>query len=330
MVQQLRLKLAHVNAIRWKQYRHIALVDTQPHFGNHSLPAGVRPMLVFDHYHANATTPARFEDIRPDYGATATILWEYLTAADLEMTADLATAVAYAIRTETQELGRDISAQDVEAYLKAYPKVSTSKLAKILNPMTKRKIFKKLCTPERGISPNVLESVLELGVELAREGREGRKIGTLFTVGDEENVLRYSRPLILDPLYGHPSALKRIELPEMRESVKELAQLDGAFIVSGEGVVLSAARYLEAPVAGVQLPLGLGTRHIAAAAVSLHTQAIAVVLSASSVVRVFANGEIVGEILPELWLIGRDSLYIKKPHIEESEDEKITVATKEG
>jgi diadenylate cyclase len=196
--------------------------------------------------------------------------------------------------------------------------------------MTKRKIFKKLCTPERGISPIVLESVLELGVELAREGREGRKIGTLFTVGDEENVLRYSRPLILDPLYGHPPELKRIELPEMRESVKELAQLDGAFIVSGEGVVLSAARYLEAPVAGVQLPLGLGTRHIAAAAVSLHTKAIAVVLSASSVVRVFANGEIVGEILPELWLIGRDSLYIKKPHIEESEDEKITVATKEG
>lgn len=190
-------------------------------------------------------------------------------------------------------------------------------------------IFKQICTAERDVSPNVLHSVLELAVELAREGREGRKIGTLFTVGDEENVFKYSRPLILDPLYGHPNQLKRIDNADMRETVKELAQLDGAFIVSGEGIVISAARYLEAPADGVVLPLGLGARHMAAAAMSFKTDTVAIVVSTSSIVRVFDEGEIVGEILPELWLIGRASIYIPHPLIEESEEEKITVVSKE-
>lgn len=190
-------------------------------------------------------------------------------------------------------------------------------------------IFSNICTPEREVNPEVLNSVLELAVELAREGREGRKIGTLFTVGDEKKVLEFSRPLILDPLYGHPDELKRIDNPDMRETVKELAQLDGAFVVSDDGVVVSAARYLEAPAHGVELPLGLGTRHIAAAAMSLHTRCVAVVVSTSSVVRVFDNGEIVGEILPELWLISRASIYIRSPQIAESPEEKITVVVKE-
>lgn len=191
-------------------------------------------------------------------------------------------------------------------------------------------LFSQICTEERNVPPAVLNSVLELAVELAREGREGRKIGTLFTVGDADHVLRYSRPLILDPLYGHPAELKHITNPDMRETVKELAQLDGAFVVSDEGVVLSAARYLEAPGEDVELPLGLGTRHFAAAAMSRHTNAVAVVVSTSSVVRVFDDGEIVGEILPELWLISRASIHIPSPQIEERPEEKITVVTKES
>ncbi|NIR49243.1 hypothetical protein GWO43_12235 [candidate division KSB1 bacterium] len=191
-----------------------------------------------------------------------------------------------------------------------------------------RNLFEKICTPERDVSPTVLKSVLEICVELAREGREGRKIGTLFTVGDEERVLRYSRQLILDPLYGHPPELKRLDNADMRETVKELAQLDGAFVVSGEGIIISAARYLEAPGRGVRLPLGLGTRHMAAAAMSQHTRAVALVVSASSIVRVFDDGEIVGEILPELWLMNQSSSYIHEPQVEENKDEKITVVTK--
>lgn len=192
-----------------------------------------------------------------------------------------------------------------------------------------REIFKNICTPERNVSPEVLNKVLELAVELAREGREGRKIGTLFTVGDERRVMELSRPLILDPLFGHADILKRIDNPDMRETVKELAQLDGAFVISNEGVVISAARYLEALPHGIDLPLGLGTRHIAAAAMSRHTNCVAVVVSTSSVVRVFDDGEIIGEILPELWLISRASSYIPTPHFEESPEEKLTVVVKE-
>lgn len=160
------------------------------------------------------------------------------------------------------------------------------------------KIVKKICTRDRSVSPNVLKSVLELAIEMTKESREGNKLGTIFTVGDEERVLRHSRPLILDPLYGHPNELKKIDNDDMRETVKELAQLDGAFIISGDGVIISAARYLEAPTEKVVLPQGLGARHMAGAAMSLHTGAVAVVVSASSVVRVFDNGKIVGKILP--------------------------------
>lgn len=191
-------------------------------------------------------------------------------------------------------------------------------------------IFEKICTPERDVSPELLQSVLELCVELAREGREGRKIGTLFTIGDEENVLRFSRPLILDPLAGHPPELKKVDRADMRETIKELAQLDGAFVVSSDGVVISAARFLEAPSKNVKLPLGLGARHMAAAAMSQHTNAIAVVVSTSSVVRVFDDGEIVGEVLPEIWLMHRSSSYIIRPLVEEKKDENITVVTKES
>lgn len=105
-------------------------------------------------------------------------------------------------------------------------------------------IFKSICTSKRNVDPEVLEQTLVLAVEVAREGREGRKIGSLFVVGDSDRVLQSSRPLILDPLAGHPEEAKRITDPNVRETLKELAQLDGAFIVSDTGVVISAARYI--------------------------------------------------------------------------------------
>ena len=80
-----------------------------------------------------------------------------------------------------------------------------------------------------------LEEIVNLAVELAREGREGRKIGTLFVIGDVDAVLEQSRPLILDPLHGHQSDLLRVERPDFRETVKELAQLDGAFVLRDDG-----------------------------------------------------------------------------------------------
>jgi len=166
-------------------------------------------------------------------------------------------------------------------------------------------ILEQLCSDKRGVNPQTLERVLVLAVEIAREGREGRKVGTLFTVGDEDAVLAASRPLILDPLAGHPRDAKRIDDPNMRETVKELAQVDGGFVVTDDGVVCSAARYIDASSRDVDLPLGLGSRHMAAASITKRTGAVAVVVSESSVVRLFDDGRMIGEVLPELWMLER-------------------------
>jgi diadenylate cyclase len=174
-------------------------------------------------------------------------------------------------------------------------------------------LLQRICAEKREIDCTILESVVVLAVEIAREGREGRKIGTLFTVGDDEAVLRHSRPLILDPLQGHSDERKRIINHDMRETIKELAQMDGAFVVSGDGVAVSACRYLDASSRGVTLPLGLGSRHMAAASISKHTDAVAVVVSESSVVRVFNNGELVSEIIPEIWMMRRYNVHVDPP-----------------
>lgn len=155
--------------------------------------------------------------------------------------------------------------------------------------------------------PDVLEPLIELAVEIAREGREGKRIGTIFTLGDEFSVLAKSRPLILDPLAGHEEEARRITNPNLRGTVKELAQLDGAFVVSHDGIFIAACRYLDAAASEIELPLGLGSRHIAGANISAATEAVSIVVSESSMVRIFCRGKVVGEIVPELWLMDRGS-----------------------
>src|SRR3984893_6505126 len=110
-------------------------------------------------------------------------------------------------------------------------------------------MFESILCQVTEYDPDVLESLIGLAVEIAREGREGRRVGTLFTLGDEDAVLARSRSLILDPLLGHPESLRHISNPNLRETIKELAQLDGGFVVSHGGIVLSACRYLDAAAA---------------------------------------------------------------------------------
>jgi DNA integrity scanning protein DisA with diadenylate cyclase activity len=184
------------------------------------------------------------------------------------------------------------------------------------------------CTPERR---RTLEEVVNLAVELAREGREGRKIGTLFVIGDVESVVDQSRPLILDPLYGHADELLRVERPEFRETVKELAQLDGAFVLRDDGTFVAAGRFIDVDVSAPEnfLP-GLGTRHAAAASVSRTTNAVAVVVSQSSVVRVFSRGEVRAEIIPELFLMSRESLFLRSAQVQQMPEAGVTLAYASG
>jgi hypothetical protein len=178
-------------------------------------------------------------------------------------------------------------------------------------------MFRSICQRVRRCNKKNLEPTIELAVEIAREGREGRRIGTLFTFGDADKVLARSRPLILDPLAGHSEQARQIRDPNLRGTIKELAQLDGAFVVSDQGIVVSACRYLDAAASDVALPYGMASRHLAGASISQVTDAVAIVVSESSMVRVFDDGKLVAEIIPELWLMDHYNVQLTAPYQEE-------------
>jgi hypothetical protein len=186
--------------------------------------------------------------------------------------------------------------------------------------------FKVICSRVSDCEKEILEPLLELAIEIAREGREGRRIGTLFTIGDAEAVMAWSRPLILNPLEGHPWKQRRITSNELWGTIKELAQLDGAFVVSGDGAFLAAGRYLDANATNVKVPFGLGSRHIAAASISSATNAIAIVVSESSIVRVFQHGSLIAEIIPELWLFSRHEVALSG-RVRKDEQHRIAIIT---
>ena len=184
-------------------------------------------------------------------------------------------------------------------------------------PSRTRSMFQSICQRVRRCNKKNLEPTIELAVEIAREGREGRRIGTLFTFGDADAVLARSRPLILDPLVGHSEQSREIRDPNLRGTIKELAQLDGAFVVSDQGIVVSACRYLDATASDVVLPFGMASRHLAGASISQVTDAVAIVVSESSMVRVFDDGKLVAEIIPELWLMDHYNVQLSAPYQEE-------------
>ncbi|MBW9222109.1 diadenylate cyclase [Methanothermococcus sp. SCGC AD-155-C09] len=142
----------------------------------------------------------------------------------------------------------------------------------------------------------VINEVLDIALEISMEGREGKPVGTIFVVGDSEKVLKMSDQLILNPFEGHNAVIFD---KKVRGTIKELSSVDGAFIIGDKGEVISAGRYLDTSGGNLKLPLGLGARHYAAAAISKYTDAIAITVSESGgIVRIFKNGEIVVEINP--------------------------------
>jgi DNA integrity scanning protein DisA with diadenylate cyclase activity len=142
-----------------------------------------------------------------------------------------------------------------------------------------------------------LARLLEIALRFAREGREGSPIGAIFVLGDHSILSPHLRQLILNPLQGHPQTARSIHNPDFLETLRELAALDGAFVVNRRGVVDSAGTYLNAPIGQGRLSPGLGARHAAALAITTVTDATAVVISASSgTVSVYDGGEAVLEL----------------------------------
>jgi DNA integrity scanning protein DisA with diadenylate cyclase activity/mannitol/fructose-specific phosphotransferase system IIA component (Ntr-type) len=142
------------------------------------------------------------------------------------------------------------------------------------------------------VKPEVLERVIGVATELSVEGREGRPVGCLFVVGDTPRVERLIKPLVLNPFFGYKEEDRNILNPFMDETVKEFSSIDGAFIIRGDGVLLSAGSLVQATDVEHTLPSGLGSRHAAAAAISVATDCISIVVSSSSgQVTLFRRGE---------------------------------------
>jgi diadenylate cyclase len=132
------------------------------------------------------------------------------------------------------------------------------------------------------VKPEVLERVIAIATELAVEGREGKPVGCLFVLGDAGKVEKLIKPLVLNPFYGYKEEDRNILSPFMDETVKEFSSIDGAFIIRGDGVVASAGSLIQASDSDHVLPSGLGSRHAAAAAISVATECISIVVSSST------------------------------------------------
>ncbi|KOX97217.1 MULTISPECIES: diadenylate cyclase DacZ [Halorubrum] len=145
--------------------------------------------------------------------------------------------------------------------------------------------------------PSVIRDVFEVAIELGQKGQKGKPVGALFVVGDAGKVMNKSRPLSYNPF---EKSHVHVGDPIVNVMLKEFSRLDGAFVVSDSGKIVSAYRYLEPAAEGVDIPKGLGARHMAGGAITRDTNATAIVLSESDgLVRAFKAGELVLEIDPE-------------------------------
>src|SRR3989344_2106860 len=151
-------------------------------------------------------------------------------------------------------------------------------------------IYKHLSA--NNINADTIEATIKIAQEIAREGREGKKVGTAFIIGERNKIIPYLRQLFLNPFRGYPEQVRKITDPAIKETVKEFAQLEGAFAIDVDGTILTSGAYININAESVNLPLGFGTRHRNCAALTQETDAIAIVVSASGgTVRVFKNGK---------------------------------------
>lgn len=152
---------------------------------------------------------------------------------------------------------------------------------------------------ESSVPLKSLKTVIDLASQIGREGREGKKVGTIFVIGDTRRVMQHCKDSGFDPLRGYKREMRNLFDPKVREDIKEIAQMDGAFIVSPDGIIEKSRQIIEVSHADLTLSKGLGARHWAGAAISQITKAIGIVVSQSTgTVRLFQNGDTVLRIEP--------------------------------
>lgn len=152
---------------------------------------------------------------------------------------------------------------------------------------------------ETKVPLDTLKVVVDLAVEIGREGREGHPVGTLFVVGDSRKTMAQSHETVFDPVKGYKREARSIHDAKTREQIKEIAQMDGAFIIAADGTIEGCARLIDTNPVEISMSPGLGSRHMAAAAISKNTKAIAIAVSESNgTVRIFQNGMVILRIEP--------------------------------
>ena len=147
------------------------------------------------------------------------------------------------------------------------------------------------------VDAGVVEGVIDIALEIIKEGREGRKIGTGFLIGDISELNKYIKQLIINPFNGYPEAERNIKDPLMRETVKEFSQLDGSFVINKDGTIMSSGSYINIDTAQLPSLHGFGTKHRNCAAVTKYSKAIAVVISSSGgKISIFKDGKLVMKV----------------------------------
>lgn len=145
LIDELGVPFRRAGAMDLRGGPPVALVDTQPRTGNNSLPEGRIANVVVDHHPLRSETgAATFVDVRPAYGASCSILVEYLRAAGLEPPPGLATALFYGIQSETMDLGRDAAGADVDASIFLYPRCDPGAIARIRHARVPASYFRSI------------------------------------------------------------------------------------------------------------------------------------------------------------------------------------------
>ncbi len=162
----------------------------------------------------------------------------------------------------------------------------------IVHNLDDNPLVKAMKECQERIKPEVMSAIMKISFDIVLTGREGKKIGAAFIVGDSEEVLKRSHQIILNPYAGHDEIYRDVLDKRNWESIKEFAQLDGVFVVDERGIIQAAGRYLDVDGRNIDIEKGLGGRHVSAAAISRDTVAIAITVSESGgVLRVYKDAK---------------------------------------
>jgi len=129
-IREMKVEIQMLEKIDLKEFRLIAVVDAQPTFFGEAL-GGIKPQIVLDHHPCKTVWHASLADIRPNYGALATIMTEYLLAARVKIPKRLYTALLYGIRSDTLNFERDASLEDIGAYYLTFSRANRQLIRRI-------------------------------------------------------------------------------------------------------------------------------------------------------------------------------------------------------